>query len=138
MKLKEIRKKYNSSQEFFQAVLDGCIQLAKEQPDFVYNPHPLKTPYCTYNGPCQYKDNYGETESLGPDCKGCIVGQSLQRLGLDDPEELGSTLSVRNLLLSVGPPFTNAYPSYDTLNKLSKIQSKQDKGVTWAEAVAPT
>ena len=130
MNLQEIRNNYNSSTEFFQAILDGCNKLAQEQPDFVYNPRKTNAG-CLYNGPCVYRDENGSVIGYGPDCAGCIIGQSLQRMGWADANELTYGGLVRFLLSKFSPD----EESYNLLEKLATIQMAQDQGMSWEGAV---
>jgi hypothetical protein len=92
--------------------------LAKEYPDFLY-----KTPgsigCSNVDGGC---DKY-------PELKGCIVGQALQRLGVDLTEHPKS--GIFNILISNRWVFTQAQRS-----RLEDIQLAQDTGSTWSQAIA--
>ena len=121
MRIKDLRDKYKD--QFFSVVEDELRRLAKENPDFVYNPTRVSCG-CHYNGPATITNDNGKTfVQVGPDCKGCIFGQALQNLGWDDKEELEFGESIYDLI-----------PDCSTYWDL--IQYYQDTGKTWAEAVS--
>lgn len=128
MKLNEIIDKYSTPDDFIKAVEEQLLLLAKEQPDFRYNTTGL-TVNCRYNaGAVILNFNSDELKPAGPDCKGCIFGQALQNLGWDDARELSTSSTIDFLLpVSVNPHRTLMWRS---------IQSEQDRGKTWSEAVS--
>ena len=132
MNLQEIKNNYNSTTEFFQTILDECVKLAQENPDFVYNPRKTSGG-CLYNSPCVYcVGEEGGDQEYGPDCSGCIIGQALQRMGWSDEKELSSVELVDGLLKH----FIDTVESTQILDRLLIIQMAQDGGDSWASAVS--
>lgn len=133
MQLKEIADEYGKN--FINVVEIELRKLAAEQPEFRYRIIPTAPSdgsavsdhsfNCSYNSGCS--DN--RDKPLGPECSGCIFGQALKRLGWDDPEELDSDEDIEDLLLT-----------HTALNECPfawfEVQAVQDKGGTWAEAIA--
>lgn len=115
MDIYELRIRYGNS--LFPRIREELINIAHEQPDFVYNPDPDNYG-CNYNGPARNHLNLN-----GPECSGCIVGQALQRIGWDDPSELEYDGYVEALI--PGCP-----------NDITEVQTKQDSGLSWGDAVA--
>ena len=90
-------------------------RLAKETPNFIYNP--------SGNGFCHYTKGHKD----GPECNGCIFGQALQNLGVPKTEFPTQQTPIYNLwqnLTGTKPP-----------ESWSDVQSAQDKGGTWGEAI---
>ena len=90
--------------------------LAEEQPDFVY---------CLAASSCCY--NQGSPE--GPDCSGCMFGQAFQRLGVARNHE---DLECKDDIESLGYFHHDVRPPDSWLT----VQSRQDSGFTWRDAVA--
>lgn len=87
--------------------------LMTESPDYVYRSKSESTiaTGCSYvNGP-------------NPGCKGCIIGQAMQRLGVPiDDQNLVDGRTVRHLLTKVG---------VNVSTRWIRIQSDQDCGESW-------
>ena len=90
-------------------------RLAAAQPDFVYN-DTGRTVKCSYI--------HGIIE--GPENKGCIFGQALQNLGVP-AEELREPDPIR--------PLWNDLNSEKCPLSWGSVQSEQDHGASWGEAI---
>jgi hypothetical protein len=112
--IKDIQEKLGEN--FVKAVNNELRKLADENPQFVYNPNGVGR--CQYNGPARDVSD----AMVGPDCKGCIFGQALQRLGWDDSEEMGVFQPINELIPEC--------PSY-----WNGIQQDQDRGKTWEGSI---
>lgn len=103
-------------------------KLAQERPDFVY------TDQTTIESSCSYVyDSIGSGTG-----EGCIVGQALNRLGVDkttliqfDEAEDGSGWPAGYVLEQLIPNKTTE----GDVKILNRIQMKQDFGSTWKESV---
>lgn len=127
MQLRDIAEKHGD--QFVAAVETELRKLAAEQPDFKYRTAPtdqFNESTCSYNGRCI--DDEGRP--IGPECSGCIFGQALQRLGWDDKVELAIMDDIVKLMSEV------AGVHLFRLGNWSRVQTTQDNGYTWAEAVA--
>jgi hypothetical protein len=92
-------------------------RLASEQPDFIYQNPAWEG---GIRGFCRYM--HGENEP------GCIMGHALYNLGLTPPAE-GGVADVVQYDLGIGLTPSQA-------KWLSDVQRHQDRGETWATAVA--
>jgi hypothetical protein len=93
-------------------------RLATERPDFVYSP-PMPNSSACYN---VHRDEYGRPIPGA----GCIVGQAMTNLGyVFDSEEDGQ---------GVDEFYDDDDP--DLVVWAAKVQTRQDGGATWANAVA--
>lgn len=117
MTLRELRDRYSSLSDFYNAILEQIRILQREQPEMVYSP-------------LKYEDGsvcYSYTEGDG--CGGCIVGQALQRLGVTEfPEnvwEVEFVVWCRNEDLPDD--------RFKNLTVISTIQERQDSGVKWGD-----
>lgn len=97
-------------------VIAKVRELAAARPGHAYKP-PKDSP-----GECSYF-----TDATGKAGAGCIYGQALTQLGLDD---LTDGVDITGILSR-----HHIYPSTDGLDWVEMVQNEQDKGVTWAEAV---
>lgn len=114
------------------AVVNEVRKIAAERPDFVYATQEGRDlpSSCSYVGAIAGFDG-GE---------GCIVGQALARLGhtkeeLFRQEAMSADMAVSRLgyrLSSVGLGYANPEVW------LQRVQSEQDRGKSWGEAVANT
>lgn len=109
-------------------VIAEVRKLAEEMPDFVYTPDIDAVKGKGSANGCSYIvggcSNY-------PDCRGCIMGQALRRLGLsvpDNRDDLNVCKLLRHLFIIEGH-------TYSTERWLMTVQSKQDLGRTWSECV---
>jgi hypothetical protein len=131
MKLSELIAKYSSEDEFLSVLKTEVIKLGTENPDFIYN---LKNGgrYCSYSGPSYnetWSDKLGfEKVQIGPECKGCIFGQAFQNMGWNSEEEMAGPIIY---------VLKNRGIDRQKLNILQEIQSKQDFGASWGEAIKP-
>jgi len=129
MKINEIVNKYTTPDDFIKAVEEQLLLLAKEQPDFRYSTSD-EPATCRYNGPATITDLLGNKSLAGLDCKGCIFGQALQKLGWDDTRELSCASAIDHLIR------LEDNESSKRLLMWRSIQSEQDRGKTWSEAVS--
>ena len=88
-------------------------RLAKNNPNFVYNP--------SGEGNCYYTKGH----SRGPKCNGCIFGQAFQNLGVSKEELEGKQISVERLWMDAKK---ESCPDH-----WGDIQSSQDTGYSWGE-----
>ena len=99
----------------------AIIDLAEEKPDFIYRP--IK----------QFdEDNEPYSYVTGADDVGCIVGQALMRLGVSPftlltQENKTASQAIRGI-------FPNQF-SWEDLNWIDTVQSNQDNGFDWKNAV---
>ncbi|GAA1411999.1 hypothetical protein AUR04nite_00280 [Glutamicibacter uratoxydans] len=119
-------------------VVEAVRKLAEERPDFVYADQPERVAFreahpgmkeCSYLGayvPSEIDPTFASYEG-----EGCIVGQALARLGVsrDDLVEVEGE-SAKYVMVGNSMPLTYE-PGW-----LSVVQSEQDEGRSWAEAVA--
>lgn len=121
-------------------VLEEVVRLGRERPDFVYNDQPERKDYLegmisVYLG-CSYT-----SAVLGSDeGEGCIVGQALMNLGVPEEALKGVESNVTYLLgkLLPGESYRYSYGELVTpriVRALGDIQSNQDCGMSWGEAV---
>lgn len=139
MKLKKICDSLGFS-EFDKQLIDNILRLCDENPDFVYvdrsnlpddnTQGPWKV-YCKYFGPATIRkesksDGKMIEEIVGPNCRGCLIGQALQCMGWTrediDPE---TEISASDLLRSYCDPIIRRI--------VSKAQSLQDYGTNWGQ-----
>jgi len=111
MKLQELVQKPN----FIELVETELRRLAKEKPDFIYNPSG-KNVGCSYTG----------AATNGPECDGCIFGQAFQRLGVDREDLKECTLVISHELRARG---------FESPKIWLTIQGNQDTGKSWGEAI---
>ena len=111
-------------------VVKEVRSIAIERPDFIYLEQPLeneedRSTNCSYLSAGLYT-NEGE---------GCIVGQALSKLGITD-EELRrvENASAADALRAVGVEGSTRRDR--ELNWLNSVQSQQDIGMTWGDAIA--
>ena len=112
MKLQEMVNFYN---DFINCTEQVLIHLAQENPDFVYNPGGYNS--CSYNGPAL----------KGPECNGCLFGQTFQLMGWDEKEEMDTNLTIEDLFKEL----TNIEAPYNWRT----VQEMQDDGCSWGEAI---
>jgi hypothetical protein len=129
MKLKEIIKSYENVNLFLTDLRNKIYVLIEQNPDFVYVYRTEKEGHCNYNGPAT--DEQGK--NVGPDCSGCLIGQALQSMGWNDPEELNFFGSVFELIRDIGS--VNLAPSNSILQDIRSTQRKQDRGYPWKMCV---
>jgi hypothetical protein len=112
MTLRELRDRYSSLSEFYNAILEQIRILQREQPEMVYKPLKFDNEHVCYS--------YTE----GDGCGGCIVGQALQRLGVTEfPGNVRFVVWCRNEDLP--------NDEFKNLAVISTIQERQDDGVKW-------
>ena len=106
---------------------DEVIRVAAEKPEHIYRPkNPHASSACTY------------TQNGKP---ACIVGHALNRLGVDTPalQEFDSHaeggLSVDELFYHYFHIFDDGGWDDESVQFLSRVQSFQDGGMPWGEAV---
>lgn len=111
-------------------VIGEVRKLAAERPDFNYREQPMEHPE-TRADQCSYVyASVGVTEG-----EGCIIGQALQRLGVSEETLLeNDTVFASAFLLNLGVTETDL-TSYRWIDR---VQSLQDTGKTWGEAVSIT
>ena len=101
-------------------------KLAEERPDFVYRDQPGSTFDCSYLGafvPAEGEPYSGE---------GCIVGQALTRLGVDESDlRMVERTSAKAALVDLDIECSEA-----DLDWLSEVQGLQDDRSSWRQAVA--
>lgn len=109
-------------------VIEEVRRLAEEQPDFVYTDQEVANEECSYFG-CAIGNTTGQA---------CIVGQSLANLNVDmsdlkRKEDNGYGMSIAEVLgwRVVDIPYTEREAKW-----LGDVQYHQDRGETWAQAVA--
>ncbi len=122
MTLEQLFRSFPSTADFIDAVEAKLIELAKEKPDFEYRGY----------GPCYYhrsrtQYNYVDAKLPSPsDSDGCIFGQAFQRLGVEK-ENLNVTGTINEILWEY-----MTTPTY-----WGAIQSNQDRGEKWSDAIKP-
>ena len=131
MKLQEIVNKFASNRDFLLAVKAEVVKLGKERPDFQYNPFKMIVS-CSYKGSCYCVDEKLDEELKGPDCKGCIFGEALQNMGWSDPTEMSSVNQIQYLFEKT----CGIHPSETVAMDFDSVQSAQDNGKTWGEAIS--
>jgi len=118
------------------AIIAEVRKVAAERPNFVYAEQPERVALVermgTINGnlECSYLGAFNVETGAEPVGEGCIVGQALKRLGVNDGhlrDHEGRSAS------SVVASLTGNYKGSGWLNL---VQSGQDGGLSWAEAVA--
>lgn len=119
MKLNDVVKKYKNESEFIDSFRYQLVKLGAENPDFVYNPN-------------QQMCHYNSGAENGPECKGCIIGQALQNMGWNDPDELANKSTVDDLFNSL---IRSDFMSEDSV--FNAVQNYQDSGFTWGKAIQP-
>jgi hypothetical protein len=127
MKLAEIRSQFESDLSFLTKIKEKVQTLAVENPDFIYNSNSI--------GQCYY--NRGPEG--GKESKGCIFGQALQNMGWNDSDELESRDSIA-YILDVDANVKGCVSKTENsiyLNILSEVQTNQDHGKSWQEAIEP-
>jgi hypothetical protein len=87
MKLKEVFDKFETTQDFFDAVDSELKKLSEANKDFKYIQN-------TDDGDCKY--NSGPSKVLDR-CSGCIFGQALFALGWDDSDERNVICDIKEL-----------------------------------------
>ena len=104
-------------------LIETVRAVAHEHPNFVYNSHEVPGKACFYRN-----EITGE-----PDC---IIGRALDALGVL-PEEMGlnNTVSVLILLGTLSDSGLVEEISQSQMNWLCRVQSYQDSGDTWGDAV---
>ena len=117
MKLLQVREKFNSDQEFIEAVNEQLKKLMTENPDFVYSEGGEN---------CSYRSGPSSNPSL---CSGCIFDQALQALGWNEPDEMSCSfiMNITGLL----ERYINEHieiPRY-----WPEIQQNQDSGIAWGK-----
>lgn len=122
MDSQEIKKEFPklfelfSSPDWKEKIESKLLELAEEYPSFEYNK--------IQKGPCHYHKG---TEN-GPDCDGCIFGQAFQRLGVPKKELAKIGVTIRFVIIA----FDKSCPS-----EWSDVQSNQDRGMCWKNAIEP-
>lgn len=100
-------------------------KLAEERPDFVYRSQPGSSPDCSYLG--AYMPEEGEPYTG----EGCIVGQALTRLGVDETAlRTVEGQGARGALVDLGIQCSQV-----DLDWLSEVQSYQDDHRSWRQSV---
>ena len=117
MNIAQIREKYGD--KFEEEVERHLRELAKENPDFVYNTSG-KRAFCRYDRGALSLNHL----PAGPECSGCIFGQALQRMGWSDKKEMESTKRAPVLFLHTA-----------SWHRWGDVQTAQDSGSSWGEAV---
>lgn len=109
-------------------VIEEVRRLAAEQPDFVYSKQEGAGDNCSYFG-CALGDTSGQA---------CIVGQALANLNVDmmglkgkEAKDVGMAIGVALEHGVVTIPYTEREARW-----LDDVQYHQDRGETWAQAVA--
>ncbi len=131
MKLSEVIAKYSSQDEFISVLKSEVIKLGTENSDFIYNPGFIGS--CSYSGPAyrfEFDDELCDYVQIvvGPECKGCIFGQAMQNMGWDNEEEMPYFGSISTVLLNHG--------FHDKeIRVFQEVQSNQDSGASWGEAI---
>ncbi len=125
MNLKQLAEKHGDA--FISVVEEQLKLLASEQPDFRYNTSG-DVVSCSYSeGASRYSTTKERAEPAGPECSGCVFGQALARLGWDDETEKKSNKTIDQLMEDFAEIEVPLY--------WNKVQSGQDYGTTWKEAV---
>ncbi len=106
-------------------VITEMRKIATERPDFVYVEQPMNEPERRTSGCSYVSASVGLSEG-----EGCIVGQALQRLGFDKAALQPFDGHVASAALT-GLGVTHGEGDY----WIDKVQSKQDTGSSWGEAV---
>lgn len=111
-----------TKKDFWKTLYSKVVELATEQPDFVYSESKYQS--CLYT---QGRD-YNQT------CDGCLIGQALQRMGFTKDEVrpldyVGSIEAVSEYFSLKDEETTSI------INSLQEIQTRQDKGRTWGRSV---
>jgi len=102
--------------------------IAAENPDFVYNTIQTSEDI----GTCRY-DRPAESDSgkIGPDCKGCLLGQAFQMVGVTSGLEFYGNISALTEHIEMNiDDFCEI-----SIKKLFKVQTLQDMGESFGEAV---
>jgi len=139
MNIEEALNQFDTKEELI-ADIDGHLQdLAKENPDYNYSgcdPEVMSSYHikCRYNsGP--YDD---ETQEFveGKESKGCIFGQTLQRMGWDGKfsDDMSGELGIEYDGIASILNSMSVLDYVDTC-RYSEIQSEQDKGVVWGKLI---
>lgn len=112
-------------------VLKEAIRVAKSDPDFVYAEQEGRPEgqFCGYGG-----WGIGTTEG-----RPCIIGQALINLGADREELSGHWNTVTQNAEDFFEGFDDDNDAdWHSLGILRRLQSKQDHGLSWGEALAET
>jgi len=117
MNLKQLIESYDSYEEFIDAVDKKMLELIKESPDFKY----------AYTDDPINSCHYDRGASLdGPECDGCVFGQTFQRLGVEK-EHLDYMGTIQDLI--------KRFSSLEVPSYWKQIQDKQDNGCEWKELI---
>ena len=129
-------EKHVTGLNFLDALKQELIKLGTENPNFIYNPGGKGS--CYYDGPARLQ--LGNV-IVGPECKGCIIGQALQNMGWNDDYEFNAAFNVSWLLRGSGitsfikDEDSNSFNEYMLL--LRRVQASQDDGKSWGESIKP-
>lgn len=117
MNIQDFISTYPSFEAFEDELVKRILEVADENPDFVYNPFDNITG-CYYDGPARNGKN------IGPECNGCIIGTALQKMGV-----------ARIVLAEMFMGISSHIEGIST--KIIQVQRLQDAGVSWGKAVEP-
>lgn len=103
------------------------LSLADERPDFVYT----SQPGCTMSN-CGYTGiKPGTTEG-----EGCIYGQALMRLGVEEKDLTHQEGNIYGVLYGIsGIELEDYGPEVNLFEAFGDVQKRQDRGIPWGNAV---